>query len=253
MWSYQRLLRRLVLNQTLDSAMPRDEVAGAIKMPDESPRRSGGPAEVSIEPFEAAFAGGWSARLRQLIAVSADSKIGARPGLLILGLALIAAIVAFITLRGASGRNSMTVEKAQPSAAPALSLTQPQAEVALSELSAKIDDVDIDAASAGKLREFIGRKMPELKTLYQARMLEVSGLTGDLTVDLWSDGNGKITKIYESGATLIDFGFKKLIVDEMQKWQLPALQRGTVALSVVMIFSAKTADENAPKPAPAPR
>lgn len=240
MWSYQRLLRRLVLNQTLDFTIPRDEHAGSIKMPDDGPRNSspGSPDEGAV--------GGPLGRLLRLLGVKLRGGIVARSGLLtVLLLALLVALAGFFTLREISWE-SQKVEEAPPATLPTDAIGGAP-EVAIGELSARINNLDLDAVGAGKMRDFFERKTPELKTLYQARMRDVSGLAGELTVDLSIDGHGKITKIYESGATLIDFGFKKLIVDEMQKWQLPALQQGPVALSVVILFGAKTADEAARK------
>lgn len=245
MWSYQRLLRRLVLNQTLDIGLARDEHTGSIKMPDESPRRSGPELDVSGEPVATASVDGPSDRLRQFFGVHA-AKLGTRPGPLILLLALIAGVVAAITLRDTS-RESSLVEKVQPAAAPsALKGAQLRIEVGVGELTAKNNNVDIDAVSAAKLRQFFEEKLPELKHHYRTRLRDVSGLAGDLTVDLSIDGNGNTTKIYESGATLIDFGFKKTLVDEIQKWQFPALHQGTVAVSVVINFDTRATNEPVP-------
>lgn len=231
MWGYQRLLRRLVLNQTLDLSMPRDEPAGSIKMPDDPPTRN-------RPNFKAAPIGllisAASDRLQKIFGNRVDPRMGARPGPFILALTLVAAAAAFLTVG---------TEPRQRAPAPPPPSTAPlHADVAVGELSAKIDNVDIDTANAAKLREFVQGKQPELKDLYQARVGDVNGLTGDLTVEVWIDGNGKISKIYESGATLIDFGFKKLIVEEIQKWRFPALHQGTVAMTLVLNFTAGTAD-----------
>lgn len=239
MWSYQRLLRRLVLNQTLDIGLPRDDHAGSIKMPEDSPRRSGPEPDVSGEPRATVSDNRPADWRRRFFGAHVGAKIGLRPGSLILLLGLIAAVVAAVTLR--TSREPGIIETVQPAAAPgAPKAVQSHAKVRIGELVAKIDNVDINAASAAKLHQFFEQKLPELTHLYRARLGDVSGLDGDVTVDLSIEGDGKISKIYESGATLIDFGFKKTIVDEVQKWHFPALHQGTVAVTVVIHFDATT-------------
>lgn len=250
MWSYQRLLRRLVLNQTLDIGLPRDDPAGSIKMPEDSPRRSGPERDVLSEPLATVSVNRPPDWLRQFFGAHAGAKIGLRPGTLILLLGLIAAVVAAVTLR--TSREPGIIETVQPAAAPsAPKATQSHAKVGIGELVAKTDNVDIDAASAAKLRQFFEQKLPELIYLYRARLRDVSGLDGDVTVDLSIDGNGNISKIYESGATLIDFGFKKVLVDEIQKWQFPVLHQGPVAVTVVINFDAQAPSEASTRVEPA--
>lgn len=245
MWSYQRLLRRLVLNQTLDIGLARDEHTGSIKMPDESPRRNGPELDVPREPVAPASVSGPADRLRQLFAYVGARFVG-RPGSLIFVLALIAAVVGLVTLRSSS-QKSATVERVQPAAAPsAPKSAQLRIAVGVGEFTAKNNNADIDAVSAAKLRQFFEEKLPELKHHYRTRLRDVSGLAGDLTVDLSIDGNGNISKIYESGATMIDFGFKKTLVDEIQKWQFPALHQGTVAVTVVINFDTRPTNEPVP-------
>jgi hypothetical protein len=225
-WDYQRLLRRLLLNQPLDHSLPKH---GNAAWPTNEARASA-PMENALPPT-GGLAPGRLSRFRQ--AWSSNLKL--KPSVRLLaevvafGL-LIAPILYFLVTHDNLANDIAYYTKATP---PPLMAGN---SVLVSEKIALSGSGDTDSVKSDTVQKIVADELSSLQQVYDKWVRKNPNIMGSLLVKMKMDTAGNVVKVDEVSSRLSDPGFRNAALDELRKWKFPNANVGAAEFTIPLLF-----------------
>ena len=223
-WVYQRLLRRLLLNQPLDhSTRPNTPVVlPAGEPPHSRTKKYDLPSSEKKRSV-------WIPRIRQSV-VQWRPTISPQTLLSIAAVTLVTAVIPYFLLRHAP---IITQVSATISPAPHILSTR---NTVLVEKIAFPRNSGQNAVNRDTLQELVNQQLPILVHAYDTWARKNSNLMGTVLVGLKVDQAGNVAAVENLGSRLTDSAFHSAVLDALRKWKFPNVSLAGSELIIPLLF-----------------
>ena len=254
-WAYQRLLRRLLLNQPLDPPIPRSsgrippahqerarKLIDRALIPIHNPNLARvGDKAISLGWF-VAFLENTSSRcqIRFHLALQNARNLSAsqQVALAIAAVALFMVPIGYFSLPPAH-----PVKETSGYADAALS--QPKlanSVLAVSGIPLSQHSDDAENTKKERIHNMVAHQLPSLQRAYGRWIRENGNLMGSLLVKLELDAAGNVIKVEEVASRITDSEFREVVLAEVRKWKFRNANFDTAEFTVPLLFVPKDMD-----------
>jgi Bacterial SH3 domain len=257
-WAYQRLLRRLLLDQELDRSIPRTVGASAQSTPLFSQPTVERPVDLPTPRVARlgaaflcirAFVDGTKQKvlasmrlLRRAPVVLRSIRIKPLPDWTTnksLRGSLIAATIVLIvlpTLYFLMSERHFRKQLASNATASSGNTTISEADPPLSPLAVSANANEPDPISLKRVRSIVAGYVSSLRAAYSQARQKNPDLMGSLVIKITVDQGGTVIKAEDAGSRVSDSDFLETILGEVQKWRFPKTDAGTTEFTLPLLF-----------------
>jgi hypothetical protein len=226
--AYQRLLRRLLLNQPLDHSIPQ---SGAIALPTiELPALEATDALPPVRDLKS----NWLRRV--CLALSSIRKPKPSPQALVVvaAIGLLTVTIPYFLLTQDKGTGEIPNH---PTAIP------PPPMIGKSVLAvegiAPSGTSGADTIKREAIQKTVTNQLSSLQQTYDRWSQKNPNLMGSLVVKMKLDAAGNVVKVEDVASRLPDTSFRNAVLDELRKWKFPKAKIGAAEFTVPLLFIPK--------------
>lgn len=239
-WVYQRLLRRLLLNQPLGHSIPKSGAVAlatneppALEKPEE-PKKVEPKVTISLTDDDLPPVGGlkleWLSRFRLAFSVVCKAKPSPQVLLVVAAVGLLTAAISYLLFHGKSANNMQTKTTAISPPPTAGNSVLAIEGIAPSGYSGT------DTIKREAVQKIVTNQLPSLRQTYDKWAQKNPNLMGSLLVRIKLDAAGNVIKVEDVASRLADSRFRKAVLDDVRKWKFSNAKVGAAEFTVPFLF-----------------